>query len=535
MIEEVKKILVEDLQLKYDMFDKELKEKMNVIDSLKSELWSLEEKTQYPVVIKHFSFIQRVLTKRNEYKNYKTEEEQYNHDSKKAEEIRAKISILEKELKELKLNEKVQNAQSRLDEAKSAKIIKELGLDVFSAIKLLNSRGIPIVLTEADKVVTEVETDYSSKSTLIGVHKTRFAPVGSIIKTAKDAKAMKKQTITINNQEFEYEFMSERDTVHMAMNDEVSSHMFGSWEDCEYAVLIPMADIPNEKIGYTSSVDTFTKGSLTLSQNSWILCPLNQVEKIKSDNPDVHVIGYEGKSVLGYSKPFLTTLGYRGENVSMWSWTDDKSARKFADLMEKENLPMGAHSYTYFAEDEEILTDINATVSICKTIKDNGLLKSEEDIDNISGQLIDDFIFSSTIEILGSGSYFDNGEYPDAIKGNHRDIDIFFSKLKEDGIFISDNYRTIFGRISQTGIGNIDAENIEDLFQGLSDLTEDEKLAKEELKNSLLSCNDYYERDERNKCMTKFMTKAICNGIVRSKERITTNELDTEQADDLDR
>ena len=90
-------------------------------------------------------------------------------------------------------------------------------------------------------------------------------------------------------------------------------------------------------------------------------------------------------------------------------------------------------------------------------------------------------------------------------------------------------------RISQIRAENIDAENIEDLFQGLSDLTDDERLAKEDLKDSLLSHNDYFERDQRNKCITKFMTKAICNGIVRSKERITTNELDTEQADDFER
>lgn len=537
MIEEVKRIVVEDLQSEYDKLNKELKEKLSIIDTLKSELWELEEKTQYPVIKRHFSFIQRLLTKRNEYKNYKTEEERYNQDSKKAEEIRAKLTTLEKKSKSTieKLKERVDNAEKKLKKAKSAKVIKELELDVFSAIEMLENRGIPVVLKDADKAVTEVETDYSSKNTLIGVHKTQFAPVGSVIKTSKDAKAMKKEKITINNQEFEYEFMSERNTVHMAINDEVSSHFFGSWEDCKFAILIPMADIPNEKIGYTSTVDTFTKGSLVLSENSWILCPLDKVEKIKNDNPKVHVIGYEGESVLGYSKPFLTALGYRGEKVSMWSWTDVKNARKFADLMEKENLPIGAHSYTYFAEDEAVLTEINATVSICKTIKDNGLLKSEDDFDNISEQLLDDSIFRMTILKLGSGSQFDNGEYPDAIKGNRKHIDIFFSKLKENGIFISDNYRTIFSRIGQIGIANIDADNIEDLYQDLSDLTEDERFAKEDLKKSLLSYNDYYEREEINKCITSFMTKAICSGIVRSKERIATNELDTEQFDDLER
>lgn len=75
--------------------------------------------------------------------------------------------------------------------------------------------------------------------------------------------------------------MSERNTVHMAMNDEVSSHMYGSWEDCKYAILIPMSDIQNSQIGYASCVDTFTKGSLKLSQNSWILCPIDEVEQMK--------------------------------------------------------------------------------------------------------------------------------------------------------------------------------------------------------------------------------------------------------------
>ena len=69
----------------------------------------------------------------------------------------------------------------------------------------------------------------------------------------------------------------------MAMNDEVSSHMFGSWDNCKYAILIPFDDIPNEKIGRVAPMDTFTRGSIELSENSWILCPKNEVERLLED------------------------------------------------------------------------------------------------------------------------------------------------------------------------------------------------------------------------------------------------------------
>lgn len=154
-------------------------------------------------------------------------------------ELRLKLSTekprIEREIKELQLYEKTQSAERKLSNAEYAKVIKDLGITLFEAIQILKEHQIPVVLTEADKVITKVERDYSSKSSLIGVHKTEFAPSGSIIRTLKDARVSEKDTIIINGQECEYEFHCERNTIHLSMNGEVSSHMYGSWEDCKYA------------------------------------------------------------------------------------------------------------------------------------------------------------------------------------------------------------------------------------------------------------------------------------------------------------
>ena len=538
MIEEVKKIIVERYEEEYKRASKEYYDRTTAILMLEGDLHTLERETMYPVVKKHFSLIQRFLTKREEYREYREEQEEYSQKSQKADEIRTKLSTekprLEKEIKELKLKEKLQAASEKLEKAKNAQVIKDLGINLFEAFSILKENDIPIVLTEADKVETEVERDYSSKSALIGVHKTQFAPTDSKIKTAKDAKAISKAKIIINEQEYEYEYMSERDTVHMAMNDEVSSHMYGSWEDCKYSVLIPMSDISNEKIGYANSVDTFTKGSLNLSQNCWILCPISEVEQMKHNNPGVNVIGYEGESVLGYSSPFLSALGYRAEDVGMWSWYDEESKKQFAELMEQEGLKIAPHSDTYFHEDENALTEINSLVSICNIIKNNGLLKNADDIPDMIEQL-SETQFYWCIESLCGGSRFDNGEYPDAVKGNHRHLDIFFSKMQENGFELSDNYKTIFRRIDQIGIGSIyDESDTKQLFEGLDNLSENEKKALEVYKSSLSSFGKY-DSSKYSDSVIKFMSAAVLDSVERSKERITINELDTEQADDLDR
>lgn len=531
MIEEVKKIVVKRYKEEYNRVYKEYYDITFMISTLEIDLHKLESEIMYPVEKKHFSLIQKVLTKRGEYKEYKKEGEEQNQKVRKASEIRTKLFVektrTEKKIQELE--EKLQQLKKiDFSEMENAKVIKSLGINLFEAFSILEKNNIPIVLTEADKIVTKVESDYSSKGDVIGVHKTQFAPTGSKIRTAKDVKAVFKDTITINGQKYEYEYMSERDTVHMAMNGEVSSHTGGCWDDCKYSILIPMSDIPNEKIGYANSVDTFTKGSLSLSQNCWILCPINEVEQIKKNNPKVNVIGYEGKSVFGYSGPFLSALGYKAEDIGMGSWCNEESRKQFERLMKKEGIKIKQHFGTYFYEDEKTLTEINSLVSICKVIKDNGLIKDSKDIPDVVEQL-SNTVFKTRIERLCLGSNFKNGQYPDAIKGNHKHLDIFFSKMQENGFELSDNYKTIFRRIEQIGIEM--APDFNQLIQGVN-LSENEKKVLGIFYNALLRPGFIKPGINKNsEYAIKFMSVVVLDSISRSKSRIVTSKLD----DELDR
>lgn len=512
MIEEVKKIIVQRYSEEYQKVSDEHIGIRIKRGELEEKIRNLETEIMHPVVKKGFSLFRKIL---------------YKNKIKKADELRvmlnAEKSKLESEIEGLE--EKEKSAREKLEKAQKAVVIKDLEIDMAEAFKLLKENHIPIVLTEADKVQTLVERDYSSKSAIIGVHKTRFAPTDSEIKTAKDAKATFKEKITINGREYEYEYLSERDTVHMAMNSEVASHEYGDWKDCKYSILIPMDEIPNEEIGCARPEDTFVKGSLSLSQNCWILCPIDEVGQIQNNNPNVHVIGYEGKSVLKYSNAFLSALGYRAEEAKEWSWADEESKKQFRELVKQEGLQEDNHLNTYFYEDEQILTYINIIVSICNVIKNNGLLKNAENIPNMKEQLLEDNIFAKVIDGLCDSSRFDWIEYPDAVVSNRRHLVTFFSKMEESGFFISDTYKTMINNIGGIGTGNINENNREDIFNGIEEVSEEEKPFIDELQRSTVPMR---------KIIENFIASVIVDSVARSKERIMTHEVDTEQDDALE-
>lgn len=520
MIEDVKKIVLEKAELEYNKIKEEYEEysyTKGEIEELESELNELEKETLYPIKQEQFNFIQKFITQRKAYNEYRKRVETYNIKSQKADEIRKKLEAKKSEIQESKgemLEEKKNELYWKIFYFKRAEVLKDLNVDVFDAIKILEENNMPIVLTEADKVVTDVESDFSSKSDLIGVHKTKFAPSNSQIKTAKDAGKTLKSEVKIDGRKYSYEFMSERDTVHMALNDEVSSHLYGSWEDCKYSILIPIVDIPNEKIGCVTVVDTFTKGSLNLPQSSWILCPVDEVEKMKKNNPNVNVIGYDGKSVSNYSAPFLSALGYKAEEVNAATWGCYKDAKKVYDLVEKEGIKDHVpHASTYFYEDERKLNDINIIVSICNIIKREDLFKNP----NIVEQLKEVTELCVCAKDMIAGSRFSGEKYPDAICANHKHLDIFFSKMKENGYDISDNYKSIFRRLEK--IGRIKKNNAEQLFEGLSDLSENEKSSIDSFNNSISTIEYTCDQDRYiEPLLDEIIIKGILDSIERSKE-----------------
>ena len=531
MLEKLKEIIIGEIENEKKQIIDQINIKKSEFTRLQAELDELQEKQSYPIVQRSYSFIERYITKRKQYHEYQKKQEEQENLSQKIKDVRENLekekARVDKEIEESELLNKYDKLSERLTKVKDVTAFGELGINLHKAIKFLENKGIPVILTEEDKNISINKRDYSSKKSLIGVHKTRFIPEGDTIKTAKDANVREEKTMTINGQKYSYEYMRGRDTIHLAINDEVESHAFGNWDDCKYAILIPMEDISNEQIGVAAPQDTFIKGNLKLTANSWILCPQGEGEVIKKNNSNINVIEYEGKAVQGYARAFLTALGYRAENVGMHSWKDEKSVEDYIELMKNEGLETTPHAMTYFMEDERVLEKINEVVAIYDVINKNNLLQSKEDITNIMEQLE----CNSCLLNICNPTEFEEKDCPNSIKASHKHMDIFIEKLKEKGIKIPNEYQSIFRGIGNlkkgTNIETISAENIELIFQEQEGRPEDNRKLINQLKQYLENagvCNMNNLSE-----IAKFMMTAILESIVESKEQDLLKEEDYEQ------
>ena len=219
------------------------------------------------------------------------------------------------------------------DDEKCEKTLGDYHLTLQDAIKLLNDNNIPIVLTEEDKkAIIEIPREYKEKGmeSIVLVHKTDYIPHGSKIRSNREAKAIA-GTIDAkfnDGSDYKIDVPSKRRTVHFSMNGEVRSHSYGNWDNKKYAIIIPFNDIPKENIASANPEDTWTKDSVRLTDNTWILCPKGEKEQIQEENPNINIIEYEGECVSGYVNSFVTNLGYRYEEVGVHSWNDEKSSEE---------------------------------------------------------------------------------------------------------------------------------------------------------------------------------------------------------------
>ncbi len=534
MIDEVKRIKLEELNNQKVQYEEKINNISQRLNEMRNELNNLElEKSQGITIRDDFSLLEKWITNRNEYKKFKAQSKRFLELPKLIDKVKSELDQEEQQVKhELEssgINTKIQEVNQNQIFIEKAKTLYEMKVTPVEAMELLEKNGIQPVLSESDKCIFSHPRDYSSKSSLIGVHKTRYLPTANMIKSAKDSNVEYKKSIKINGVEYEYSYKSARDTVHMAMNDEVSSHMMGSWEDCKYAVLIPFDDIANEKIGRAAPMDTFTRGSIELSENSWILCPKNEVKSLKTFNPKVHVLGYEGENVKGFSRSFLTQLGYRAEDVTAYCWDDNESNHQFYELMAKEKIKTGRHSLTYFHEDEDLLAGIDQAISLSKLLRDNHLITKPEDIENIMKQMADNYqSFGYILSDLLEKTKVESDIEPQSIRGNGKHVDVFLEKMKNNGFNISPAYQEIMKKISVTSISHCDKNDIDEIFSISEQATEKEQKIISELQSALL--REQYNDGEQKNILGKFVSTAIGESILHSQEReITAEKLQQER------
>ncbi|MBO4823541.1 MAG: hypothetical protein J5580_03175 [Clostridia bacterium] len=325
--------------------------------------------------------------------------------------------------------------QSILDKVQQAKTLAELEITPTDAIAMLENNGITPVLDDSDRTVYDRPRNYQSKADLIAVRKTDVIPVNNRISTQKEDGVEHTEKVTLDGKEYEYSYPIERNTIHFAMNGEVASHEKGNWEHDPYAILQPFAEIKSESVASVTSNDTYTRGGVNLTPNAWILCPANEVEKIKKQNSNIHVLGYVGKDVKGLVNPFLSQLGYRAEKVGEKAWEDSESNKQFNQLLEKEHLSAVQHYLSTDCEDEEFLNKTNKAIAITKMLSENHLIQSPEDYERLKPQLAKTNYKACFYHIMNysSGALQEKVDNT-AIIANHRNIEVLSEKMAHAGM-----------------------------------------------------------------------------------------------------
>lgn len=283
-------------------------------------------------------------------------------------------------IKKLQENSGAESVEDRIKKIANAKTWKELGVSFKEGIKILEQNRIPVVMDEGDAIITENERDYSSWESLIAIHITNYAIQNETLYTPESTGRIRPMAFVYNDKLYEYPFMFYRNTISVTINNEVVDFDTTGWSKAKYAALMPFDKIPKNQIHAGCPVDAVIEGDLKLSQDSWILCPECEIENVKKQNSNIHVIGYEGESVGGYARALASALGYRVEDFDYQQWKDHKSMGLYAALMEKDGISTEMHSRTESYKNEWAIGDAFSLVSICKAIKDNGLVKRKKDI-----------------------------------------------------------------------------------------------------------------------------------------------------------
>jgi len=342
-------------QLKIELQD--LKTQENELSSKKGEIDKQRFDLMKPII--KWNWFQRHITQRKEYREYKETNKKLDDLMSKSEQIEKQINQLKDKIwyKEKQFNEmqaKLNEYKVECDKIEQCTTLKELGTDFFKAYQFLEKNNLPIVLTEEDKYITPQESEFTSLEELIAIHKTKWVPKGMKIQTAKEAGAVLEEKW----EGYNISYKSPRDTIHAAVNGEVSEHFAGNnWDDYEYAVLKRVVDIPKEQIAEAPPMDLFTKGGWTLTPDSWITCPKDEIEEVKKNNPGINVIGYEGHP-KGYAAALASALGYKHEGISNFYWSDLEDDEKYKKLVLEKGFTIKAHSYTEIGEEDKYMSKV---------------------------------------------------------------------------------------------------------------------------------------------------------------------------------
>lgn len=279
--------------------------------------------------------------------------------------------------------------------------------------------GRQFVLTEEmlNVGIKQIDKTIQSIDDLVMVHKTSYFP-NKAIKTPFDTKKFAMKTINCKidgeDREYKYPIRSYRNTVHFCLNGGVESHAYGRWEDIKYAILMPLSKNKDKIVGGTEC-DLFSLGSVPITDNAYILCPKEEIDKMKEANPTAHVIGYEGDSISQYVNIFLSNiLGYKYKvptlNSRRWDNGRGIDAENVWKLMNDNGWELTDHNGSKWDINDHIQQSIDLLDGWLKIVIHEKLLYSSSNIDEVKRMIIRRFANIDLITGYGFARSFEKDE-----------------------------------------------------------------------------------------------------------------------------
>lgn len=143
-----------------------------------------------------------------------------------------------------------------------------------------------------------------------------------------------------------------------------------NWEDMKYTILIPGNEINEEQLLSLRGEDSYFKGNIKLPDGAVILVPENEREILQKDNPEMQLIGYEGKP-KDYGTALLSTMGYKSEQISneKRSWKDDEDISKVYEIAKSKGKSTLQHCYSKEINEECRGYSINLLTNVFKIVE----------------------------------------------------------------------------------------------------------------------------------------------------------------------
>lgn len=247
-----------------------------------------------------------------------------------------------------------------------------------------------MILTESQRNTrpNKQEESISEISDLVLVHKTDYAPEGEIIKSSKDSGVLLEDKIKIGDKEYNIRFPSARETIHFAVNGEVTSHVMGNFDNRKYVIIIPFDKMDKDNLVGGLLSDTWSKGSVQIPQGSYILCPKAEMDKIKNQNRGINVVGYEGRSVDGYANMFLSSLGYKVETIGDYGWANSKDAEDAENIYLQNGLHRGGHTGSDWDIRDKLGQSISYIEAALEYARRNNIIENYQDFNSFRRKLI---------------------------------------------------------------------------------------------------------------------------------------------------